>query len=516
MVEGKQDMWYGKIFEKILRGQPSVLFLIDPCGISNYQEIKDILKQYYSRIIKYKSEMKLRQELRKKEEGLLVVFQDKRNIPFDLFEREASSSINFDDVFPLLDSNTLIDISFDYFQEIFQTYIDEIHSKGFERLSKIKSQQFIDSIMERNKIHIKQRMANLELIILELLDQSMEDIDIWGKLSECIGEMNYIVHSTKDVVYSDLIRKYENIIAECFTAFIEKSFKKLVYNPKSKFNSNLLKFIFEKNQMKNAIICLDCMGFEEWNIVKDYLQNKTTLKFSVDYAITMLPSETTYSRLAIFADQFPKEIRETNNIKKLSLYYEEQLFKRFLAKHHSIQAKDILFEKRSNSDKLSIDFKLFHDYKAIGLIFSFIDNNTHLRDMTKELLIKNVRNALEESNLHVLISTLIKQGFHVFLCSDHGSIYATGNGIKQVSSSLVDAKGKRYQIFPTKDLAEEQNIDNTIVIQLPNIIGDEYLVLLTNDEMFAGRTVSGLTHGGISIQEMIIPFVEVKANDERI
>ena len=114
MLEEYRDLWYGRIVSKILRGQPTVLFLIDPCGISNSPEIREVLKQYYSTIFKFQSEMKLRQALRKKEERLLVVFDDQRKIPYDLSGREASSSINFDDIFPLLDSNVLEDISFEY------------------------------------------------------------------------------------------------------------------------------------------------------------------------------------------------------------------------------------------------------------------------------------------------------------------------------------------------------------------------------------------------------------------
>ena len=77
----------------------------------------------------------------------------------------------------------------------------------------------------------------------------------------------------------------------------------------------------------------------------------------------------------------------------------------------------------------------------------------------------------------------------------------------------MDLKARRYLLSDKQELMEEYETEDSKIIQLKNMIGEDYLLLLTGNNMFAGKNDEGLAHGGISIEEMIVPFIEVKYND---
>jgi hypothetical protein len=112
----------------------------------------------------------------------------------------------------------------------------------------------------------------------------------------------------------------------------------------------------------------------------------------------------------------------------------------------------------------------------------------------------------------VLLGKLFEQGFYVYLVSDHGSVFAKGNGVR-ISKDLVDQKARRYSSFVHRALAEESMSENTVLIQLKHVIDDRWLLLLTGNEMFGSQNETCLTHGGSSIEEVVVPYVVVKGNE---
>ena len=107
-------------------------------------------------------------------------------------------------------------------------------------------------------------------------------------------------------------------------------------------------------------------------------------------------------------------------------------------------------------------------------------------------------------------AVIIQQGFETYLVSDHGSIFAVGNGVN-VSNELFDNRAKRYLISENEILLKEykNKIRKSIVIQFKNLIGNEYLLLLSGNNMFGSKNEASLTHGGISVEEVVVPFIRV-------
>ena len=93
--------------------------------------------------------------------------------------------------------------------------------------------------------------------------------------------------------------------------------------------------------------------------------------------------------------------------------------------------------------------------------------------------------------------------------SDHGSVWCYGNGIK-ADKYLVEERAQRVLVYPNKELAAEfADKKDLILFENQRLLGGKALVLPRGREMFSSRDKLSVSHGGIHIEEVVIPFVEV-------
>ncbi|MDI6723125.1 MAG: PglZ domain-containing protein [Methanobacterium sp.] len=490
------QMWYEKIITLIEDLNVDVLFVIDPTHLIDYQDIKNkISEKYY--ICTFENEIRLRRILRENFTNLMIVFNDKEALPYDLLSNHAQIKIGPSDIFPYLNEEIVSSISFNDYQKIYRHYLKK-KDDFFEQLSKKDTETFLKN-MALTEDDSKYKAYELT----EQLKKQSFNINSsnWGKIANIYGEIMYLVHKNNlSLEIDDLINKIQSE----FIKFILNDYEDLTFDTKSHLNSNLLNII--KIDEKIALICFDCMGFEEWQVIYEYLKENTNLEFDVKYSFSILPSETGYSRGALFSGLVPLEIPE----KKSNLRIEEELFKEALS-NHNIDENDVYFNRFSKPDEVPEDYA-FEDYEALGIIFSFVDEIVHNKLMDKNLLINSMETLLRNSKLDMFLDSLVQKGFKVYLCSDHGNIFSQGNGIN-VPKKLVNEKALRYLISEHKNILKEYKDENSIIIQFKKIMGEEYILLMTGNSMLGREKNSRLTHGGISIEEVVLPFIEVKSNE---
>lgn len=488
------QMWYEKIINLIKDLNADILFVIDPAHLMDYQNIKDKISEKYH-IYNFENEIKLRRTLRENITNILIVFNDKESLPYDLLSNHAQIRIGPSDIFPYLNEEIISSISFYDYQRIYGQYLNE-KEVFFEQLSKKDTESFLKNIdlTEDNSIYKAYELTKK----LKKLSDNINFSD-WGIIGNIYGELMYLIHKNDfSFDIDDLINKIQSEFIE----FILNNYEGLTFYTKSHLNSNLLNIILKDEKI--ALICFDCMGFEEWQVIYEYLKETTKLDFDIDYSFSILPSETGFSRGALFSGLVPLEIPET----KSNLRIEEKNFKTAL-KYYNINDNDIYFNRFSKPDEIPENYA-FEDYEALGIIFSFVDEIVHSKLMDKNLLITNIETLLRNSNLDLFLDSLVQKGFKVYLCSDHGNILANGNGIN-VPKNLVNEKALRYLISEHKNILEEYSDKNSIIIQLKKVIGDEYILFMTGNSMIGREKNSKLTHGGISIDEVVLPFIEVKS-----
>lgn len=481
------NKWYRNIIEKIQIATEKAVFLMDEQGILNNEEIRKELEKNYE-IYSYKTEITLRMKLKKTDMKLIVLISKKQVLPSDFEQNYQIIEIDFEDVFSNLKKQDFENIDIENIEKIYEAYIKLGYFVAPKKFKEIKS------TLENQEKSIKEgdqgSNPKLDLIYQEIQKEKQKEKINFIKISQLLGQYCFCSKGEKIYVDKELDFKFSN--------YIKENFNKLAFNRDfdlSPLNSNILKKFLkiENTDEKKAIICFDCMSFTEWFSIKSYLLNNMKEKITIEekYSYSFVPSITKYSRKSIFTGKMPIESQDSS---------EEKGFKKFLSENSSIKKEEIYFRRTGN-----IIEENFSDYKRVGIIYSFIDDLVH-GALNKEMLLKNIEIYLKNSKFLKVIENLIINDFEIYFCSDHGNIQCEGNGVI-LSKWLVQEKGTRSAIYKEAILAEEIKFEGKEIFNFPSML-EGYIVSDINRKNFR-TTDSGISHGGVTLEEMIIPFIKV-------
>jgi hypothetical protein len=111
-----------------------------------------------------------------------------------------------------------------------------------------------------------------------------------------------------------------------------------------------------------------------------------------------------------------------------------------------------------------------------------------------------------------LFALLLDQGFHVYLTADHGNVEAIGAG-RPNQGVIAESRGERVRVYST-DLLRKQSaeqIPGTIELPSPALPPDFLPLFAGKRTAFVNKGEPLVAHGGISVEELIVPFVSVGA-----
>ena len=127
---------------------------------------------------------------------------------------------------------------------------------------------------------------------------------------------------------------------------------------------------------------------------------------------------------------------------------------------------------------------------------------------------QQVRQWARQGFLRDLLSLLQSQGFQVYLTSDHGNIEAKGVG-RPCEGAVADLRGERVRVYADPRLRAKIKAQFPEAFEwLPVGLPENYLALIApNQAAFVREGQTLVSHGGISVEELLVPFVQVKRMD---
>jgi hypothetical protein len=149
--------------------------------------------------------------------------------------------------------------------------------------------------------------------------------------------------------------------------------------------------------------------------------------------------------------------------------------------------------------------------KVAGLVIDKIDKIMHGMVLGTAGMHNQVRQWARQFCLTDLLNLLLDQGFNVFLTSDHGNIEAGGCG-RPAEGVIAYVRGERVRIYPNELLREQVRQRFSGALKWPPIgLPEYYLALLAPDrKAFVPNGECLVSHGGITIEELIVPFIQIE------
>lgn len=149
--------------------------------------------------------------------------------------------------------------------------------------------------------------------------------------------------------------------------------------------------------------------------------------------------------------------------------------------------------------------------KVIGLVVNTVDDIMHGMELGQAGMHNQVRLWAEQGFIMRLLDLLLNSGFRITITSDHGNLEAEGIG-RPTDGVIAEARGERMRIYTDRGLR------TALKVQYPNVIDwagvglpdGVYPVLAPGRSAFTPRGGRIVGHGGISIEELIVPLVQVE------
>jgi len=381
----------------------------------------------------------------------------------------------------------------------------------------------------------------------ELNDQLRENLSSqnWWLLYDKLVEWQLKFDLYKDIGLETILDEQIQTCNKEFSSYIERSYVEwLKDESRPRLSTDVFRDFVKPRLEKNEKVCLlvvDCMRYDHFKSILPALENIFTI--DVDFKFSLLPTATPYSRNSIFSGIFPDEMvkkykeqaidmqSDSSSLNKHEkLFLEDQLIK------YDLKNKKIHYHKIwavQEGEKFKNRMKDFLQKDMLALVVNFVDilaHNSSQSGVLKEMVPDEagyrsaVKSWFDNSWLLDVLKVLSENDWTVVLTSDHGSIRVKNDIM--VAADKGASSGVRYKHGRNLNSSTK----NALVIKDPAeyklpafghqpsyvIAKDENYFVYPNDvHKYQNKFKNSFQHGGISMEEMMVPIgiMKRKKND---
>ena len=359
-------------------------------------------------------------------------------------------------------------------------------------------------------------------------------IEEWMAVERTLTHWELELENVDSAMHS-MLRMQREQANKAFAKFIAKNYEEWwTSNNRPTLSQDVMKkYVFPHldEGEKVFFVVIDNFRYDQWKVIQPLLSEWFTVKEEQMYT-SMLPTATQYARNAIFAGLSPLQIQEmyprlwidedeeeskNNNEEALIQTQLDRFRKRYGYTYYKVNESDFC-------EKITRQFKALQTPLNI-VILNFIDMLSHSRTDSKMMReLANDDAAYRSLTLswfkHSPTAEMFKRiaalGYKVILTTDHGT--ARVNNAIQIIGDKNTNTNLRYKVGKALNCSAKNCFEITkpklVGLPCPNVsssymfcTGNDFFAYPNNFNYYAQFYRDTFQHGGISLEEMLVPIV---------
>lgn len=482
-------MFANYVFEKSLAQYTDNILLLDDEDLNRQANYIDIFLAHGFEIIRYTDDLEFRikyeEKLKTCGEKLAIIAKTNQYIPYDIYHRVSSYKIAIENLFPKLNPELLKDkskVDFDLLSMAYRNNFDDLRKK-----------QDTDMYLH-TKVYSR---ANIEAYLESAFDalrakaKKAKNYNDWFILAEEKAQIDVIAVQYDIDLDTELInRLFQKYVLSNFgklSQIIDKESPVLVSKAMDYMNGYSDKFI---------VIVMDGMSEFDWKIISNGFSDISYEKTSM---FAMIPSTTSISRQCLLSGKYPRQLLEPWKLSKEKTEFIT------CAKSLGYTDSQIGFERGYGAQ--------FGSFVRCGVVvINDIDDMVHAQTQGKLGMFNDINVLAKQKKLFEVTRRFLAEGYDVYITADHGNTQCIGLGKLMGTGVEVETKSRRMialRAFADKtELIKKYGLIEYPKYYLPKEY--DYLICDVGDS-FDSKGDGVMTHGGITLDEVVVPFIKIKA-----
>uniref|UniRef100_UPI0040489EAB T9SS response regulator signal transducer PorX n=1 Tax=Roseivirga sp. TaxID=1964215 RepID=UPI0040489EAB len=393
-------------------------------------------------------------------------------------------------------------------------------------------------VTERTNLEYQQDFRNISMAYNDYMDHNE-----WIAIHKKLVYWELEIDKTENKSMAEVLDMQKIEANSHFTQFIKENYEDWFNNPnieRPMLSHNLLKAkVFPAlNGQPLFLIIIDNLRYDQWKTIEEDITPYFNVEVEEAY-YSILPTTTAYARNSIFSGELPLEMSK----KSPDLWVndedddegknnnEEAFLKRQLEKLR-IQAKTSYHKiiHSSQGKQLNDQFNNLLKNDLNIVVYNFVDMLSHARTdmrMIRELAADEsayrslTKSWFLHSPLFDLLRMISEKGLKVMITTDHGTYRVKKAhqiaGDKNVNTNLRYKHGKNLGYKESNSIFTVRNPEK-LHLPKPNVstsyafaAEDVFFAYPNNYNHYVKYYKDTFQHGGISMDEMIIPFISLNS-----
>ena len=482
------------VYERSSAAYEKHVLLIDTDSLEEKSDYLAYFKDQGFHVIRYENDLLYRvnyeQQVKESTEKFVMIASPGVYIPYDVLKSFRKTEISVGKLFPKLNSQAVL----------------EENGLDYNLLTMAYRRNFSDLSGYQDTKEFLERRLRDRGILLDYLSMLCEDLDRLVHTAKTYQDWFAAARAKADIHV--LAEQYGLSVdidrySAPFVDYILANYGKLSAEMSAEapiLVSRAMEFMADHSK-KFVIIVMDGMSLFDWRIIS---RSFADIHYREEYSMAMIPTITSISRQCLLSDKFPVELESPWNQSKEKKEFEN------CARKLGYSDAQIGYERGYDAD-------FGPAVRCAAIIINDVDDMVHGQLQGRRGMYNDINVLTEQHKLADTVRRMIKHGFDVYISADHGNTPCTGMG--KLVKTGVETETRSHRMIVLKDFADKSGLfekyGEDSLIEFPGYYLDKqfkYLICGIG-KSFDAKGEEVMTHGGITLDEVIVPFIEIKAVD---